>query len=147
MNLSRYVEENECNLNLFIGRVVFEERPDGKISFNPYVMLHSEESTTSNSSSSAGQTGSSNQPTTHSLHSAFARVPSLFGGVGYDMQKTKVFDAVEVDGVALLQYTIEVKSVLTQFHAAFDERKLYEYFEELMAVEMECKLKVAGYIK
>src|SRR5712671_697547 len=42
VNLSHYVEENECNLNLFIGRVVFEER-ERFTSFNPYVMLHSDE--------------------------------------------------------------------------------------------------------
>jgi len=129
VNLSHYVEENECNLNLFIGRVVFEERQHSTVSFNPYVMLHSDG-------------GSEMGPEHVSRHGAFAKVPSLFGGVGTEKQETRVFDSIELNGVAFIQYTIEVKTALTKFHPELGEQKLYDYFEELMATEIECKLKV-----
>ncbi|KAI1731035.1 hypothetical protein Ddc_03759 [Ditylenchus destructor] len=120
VNISHYALENKCNLNLFVGRVVFEEQPEG-LSFNPFVMLND------------GNNGK--------VHVAFSHIPSIFGGTGYNMRESRFFHSVEINGVAFIQFTIEVKTTLTVFNPDFDDNKLYEFFDELMAVEIECKLE------
>uniref|UniRef100_A0A915DYF8 Serpentine receptor class gamma n=1 Tax=Ditylenchus dipsaci TaxID=166011 RepID=A0A915DYF8_9BILA len=70
INITQLVLDNHCNLNLFIGRIVFEEQKHG-ISFNPFVMLGNNDNI--------------------AFNQAFGGVPSIFGGVGHNLRETKLF--------------------------------------------------------
>jgi len=120
MNLSAYMELNHCNLNLFIGKITWEQRPNG-FSFNPFLMLHDNNA--------------------ELRHASFASTPSIFGGIGNDLKETTFFDSTEVNGVAFIQTTVTLVTLANITYGTEQFDKIEEYFRETMLNELECKLQ------
>ncbi|KAI1698005.1 hypothetical protein DdX_18155 [Ditylenchus destructor] len=120
MNMSQYIEDNKCNLNLFIGKITWEQRPEG-FAFNPYLMLHDNNA--------------------EERHVAFSKVPSIFGEVGYNLSETTFFQSTEVNGVAFIQTTVTLVTLANITYGTEQFDKVEEYFRETMLNELECKLQ------
>ncbi|KAL3106873.1 hypothetical protein niasHT_010788 [Heterodera trifolii] len=140
LNLSNYVVSNDCHLNLFIGKIAWEQRncpncstvlPDASpfledvgLSFSPFSML--------NDHAMSGQTN------------VFASVPSIFGAIGHNLNETTFYDCTEFDGIAFIQTTVEVSTVArlggrNQWTEQFEN--VERFFRETMLNELECKLQ------
>ncbi|KAL7078111.1 hypothetical protein ACQ4LE_002178 [Meloidogyne hapla] len=123
LNLSDIIENEKCELNLFIGKIAWERqsKPQPSFAFSPYVMLHS-----------------SSNPL---KYSAYAKVPSIFGEVGGNFTETSYFQCTRVGDVAFIQITVEIATVadLPDGSKAFE--MIGHYFRETMLNELECKLQ------
>uniref|UniRef100_A0A914HD96 Uncharacterized protein n=1 Tax=Globodera rostochiensis TaxID=31243 RepID=A0A914HD96_GLORO len=140
LDLSKLIEHKKCNMNLFIvflfdwselipflfafsGKIAWERRlhPQAGFNFSPYVMLHS-------------------KANSHK-HSAFARVPSIFGAVGGNLTETTFFQSTEVGDVAFIQITVEIATVANLADGSVEYEMIAQYFRETMLNELECKLQ------
>jgi len=74
-------------------------------------------------------------------HTAFAEVPSIFGGVGHDLSETSFFQSTEVNGVAFIQTTVTLVTLANITYGSEQFDKVEEYFRETMLNELECKLQ------
>ncbi|KAI1700805.1 hypothetical protein DdX_16495 [Ditylenchus destructor] len=120
MNMSQLIEDNKCNLNLFIGKITWEQRPEG-FAFNPFLMLHDNNA--------------------EERHVAFSKVPSVFGEVGHNLSETTFFQSTEVNGVAFIQTTVTLVTLANITYGTEQFDKVEEYFRETMLNELECKLQ------